>query len=246
MFMLSLLSLIYLIEGIAALPAGLIVSPISNNKRAGTCPHDLPSPPDGSYDFPHLIVPISKANPDTCYPNSYNGIITPNDMACIFNYDIGGAGQNCELGFFFPTQDQLTTSSFTFDGPGTFTFAIGESGSPAVEGVTKWNNQPPSAGFPGFPKTITMQPGNYYNLGAGPCRSGSYGLTISSPDTTFNWFQDYNPCAIGPYGLYTGRPRNERMDGEVLTELVSWLNVEKSSGIGTLLVLLENDRYVRV
>lgn len=165
------------------------------------CPKDLPGA--GEFEFPHLVIPISKSNPDTTYPNTYFPNITPNDVATIFNFDVQGNGQICELGFYFPRQDQLDTSSFTLSGPGTFTFSISVLGTGAQDGVTTWNNQPPAVQN-GFPKTLTMQPGNYYILSLGPCSAGLVALTMSSVDTCFTWFQDYNPCAIGPFITYNG------------------------------------------
>jgi hypothetical protein len=203
--MFFLLSLAYWSAIAAALPAESINDLQSvHDKRAGTCTRSIPSPPDGSYEYPHLIIPVSKSSPETCYPNDYYAFMTPNDKATIFNFDVIETDQSCELGFFFPTQDQLETSSFSFDGPGTFTFDISDTGSYAVDGTTRWNAQPQSAVLTGFPKTINMQPGNYYPILIGPCKVGTWSLTMSSPDTSFSWFQDYNPCAIGPFSMYTG------------------------------------------
>ena len=164
------------------------------------CPRDLPAA--GSFEYPHLVLPISKSNAASTYPNTYFPNITPNDIATVFNFDILGNGQNCELGFYFPRPDQLTTSSFTFSGPGTFVFSVSMPGTGGAEGATAWNHQPPAANNNGFPKTLNMQPGNYYRLSVGACAPGLASLTISSPDTCFTWFQDFNPCAIGPFITY--------------------------------------------
>lgn len=196
-----LLALPCLIAGIAALPA----KPVDCDKRAPTCPKLLASPPDGSYEYPHLILPISRANPDTCYPNSYFAQVTPNDIATVFNFDFepSAKGKTCELVFLFPTQGSMETSSFTFEGPGNFVFDLSALNKPATENVTKWNHQPQSGGTGDFPHPVNMQPGNSYSLQSGPCEVGTFSLTMSSADTAFKWFQDYNPCAIGPYVLYS-------------------------------------------
>ena len=184
-----------------AIPAPQLVKAKLLDKRL-TCPKDLPAA--GSFEFPHLIIPISKSNPASTYPNTYFPNITPGDVSTVFNFDIHGSGQNCELGFYFPRQDQLTSSSFTFSGPGTFTFSISVPGPGAQEGTTSWSNQPSASNSNGFPKTIILQPGNYHSLIMGACVPGLASLTISSVDTCFTWFQDFNPCAIGPFITYSG------------------------------------------
>lgn len=123
-----------------------------------------------------------------------------NDAAIIFRFDLRGSPRSCELGFFFPQQDQLTTSSFTFSGPGTFAFAVGsEEDTGAQEGVTTWHDRPPSVESKAWPKTVSMQPGRYYSFNVGKCTPGLASVTMTSMDTCFSWFQDFNPCAIGPY-----------------------------------------------
>src|SRR5271155_2029698 len=109
-----LIPLSALLAAAAAAPFELLRSrPLTERDLdAGTgCPRDLPV---GNFEFPHLIVPISRANPDKAFGISYDGIITPGDMASIFQFDIPAyrAGQNCTLEFLFPSQSQLTTSSY--------------------------------------------------------------------------------------------------------------------------------------
>ncbi|KAG5987299.1 hypothetical protein E4U52_007715 [Claviceps spartinae] len=41
---------------------------------------DCPANLDGVYEFPHLIIPVNKSNPDTAYGNSYFGEVTPSDI----------------------------------------------------------------------------------------------------------------------------------------------------------------------
>jgi hypothetical protein len=207
-----------LVSLVAAIPA-----PAGLTNRQPGCPKDLPALP--GFEFPHLIVPISKAHPDAANPNTYFPVISPDDLATVFNFDILNGDQTCELGFYFPYQDQLETSSFTFNGPyagpATFVVQINQLGIGATDGFTTWNNQPGPAFYEGFPKTLTMAPGNYYSLWTGACPAGLWSITISSPDSNFCWFQDYNPCrklwpfpqavkvidnveAIGPYVTYNG------------------------------------------
>jgi hypothetical protein len=178
-----------------------IPEPLTNNIiDKDTCPKALPPLP--GFEFPHLIVPISKAHPDLANPNSFSPSITPSDLATVFNFDILHGDQSCELGFYFPRQDQLETSSFTFSGPGTFTVEINKRGEGAQVGVTTWNKQP-GAGM-GPPTEIIMAPGNYYSLFKGACPEGLWSITISSLDTIFYWFQDFDLCPIGPFVVYNG------------------------------------------
>lgn len=143
-------------------------------QRQSGCPKDLPPAP--GFEFPHLILPVSKAHPDVPGTNSYFPNITPNDLATVFNFDVLHGDRHCELGFYFPRQDQLETSSFTFNGPyagpATFTFQINGAGTGAQDGITTWNNQPAPAIHESFPKTLDLNPGNYYSLWTGACPSG--------------------------------------------------------------------------
>jgi len=170
--------------------------------RRDACPRDLPPLP--GFEFPHLIVPISKAQPDVANPNSFSPSITANDIATVFNFDIVRDNQDCELGFYFPRLEQLNMSSFSFSGTGTFTTSINQPGTGAQDGVTTWNNQPAAGPYAEFPKTITMSPGNYYSLWIGACPVGLWSITVTSPDTLFQWFQSYASCPIGPYVTYSG------------------------------------------
>lgn len=188
-----------LIHACTAVPTALGTSHLKRD----SCPKDLPAQPD--FEFPHLIVPISKLHPEVANPNTYFPRITPSDLGTVFNFVIlHGGDQACELGFYFPRQDQLQTSSYTFAGPGNFTVRINQPGSGAEDGVTTWSNQPAPGPYDGFPKTMKMEPGNYYSLFEGACLAGLWSITISSPDSSFSWFQDYNPCPIGPYVTYEG------------------------------------------
>lgn len=170
--------------------------------KRDACPKDLPALP--GFEFPHLIVPISKAHPDLANPNTFFPAITPNDLGTVFNFDILHDDQICELGFYSPKQDQLTTSSFTYSGLGTFEVVINKPGEGAQSGFTTWNQQPAPGPYAGFPKAIHMSPGNYYSLFVGKCAVGLWSVTISSIDSTFGWFQDYGPCPIGPFVTYNG------------------------------------------
>ncbi|KAI9734627.1 MAG: hypothetical protein M1834_002228 [Cirrosporium novae-zelandiae] len=169
------------------------------------CPAEL----QANYLFPHLIVPISASNPDTAYGTVYSPEFTPNDFCTIFNFDIpaDAEGKNCSLEFFFPTQSQLQTSSYTFSGPGTFVFNSYEQGTGATVDTT-YNTQPAAGEHGSFPP-LTMTPGNAYVLDTAPCQllNGQSTLVSGSTctnDTTFTYFQDSGECPIGLYVGITG------------------------------------------
>lgn len=186
-------------EGIAPVAAtnnGDITTP-------GPCPGSLPDFPD--FEFPHLIIPVSSSDPDTPYPNTLTPCVTAGDISVIFNFDIPGfrRGQMCNIKFFFPAQNQLTTSSFVLRGFGTYTFSLSALGAGAVDGSTTWNSQPLQDNPHGFPRAISMQPGHAYDIGNTICVPGRISITMSSTDSSLMWFQDWNPCPIGLFIVYS-------------------------------------------
>jgi Ubiquitin 3 binding protein But2 C-terminal domain len=151
-----------------------------------TCPADL----SGTYEFPHLIVPISSSNPDRAYGTSYNGQVSRSDTRTIFNFDIPAvdAGKTCSLVFLFPRQDQLQTSAFTISGDGNVGFA---SLAGVVHQGTTYNSVPPVAQDYGI---FSLSPGRSYSVATFDCPAGttqSYSMTAAGTD--FHYFQDYNP-----------------------------------------------------
>ncbi|KAI1611992.1 ubiquitin 3 binding protein But2 C-terminal domain-containing protein [Exophiala viscosa] len=168
-----------------------------------TCPGNLPELPD--FEFPHLIIPISASNPKTAYPDTLVPNITAGDVSNIFNFDVPAerSGQTCTLEFLFPTLDQLSSSYFKLDGFGKFSFSLSAMGNGAVEGNTTYDNQPMGGDPHGFPCSKSMQPGNAYSLGSTLCVPGRISVTMSSTDSSLEWFQDYNPCPIGLYMTYS-------------------------------------------
>lgn len=157
-----------------------------------SCPTDL----SGSYQFPHLIIPIDSSNPNTAAGTSYNGEVS-STISSIFNFDIPSdySGKTCSLVFLFPTQDQLQTSSFTFSGNGGIDFSL-------LSGVatqsTDYANAPGVATDYGV---TTVAPGNSYSIATFACPANtavSFELKASG-DTCLDYFQDYNPSPIGLY-----------------------------------------------
>jgi len=162
------------------------------HSHKSSCPTDL----SGSYQFPHLIVPVNSSSPNTAYGTQYFGTITP-DVSSIFNFDIPSnyAGLQCSLIFLFPEQSQLQTSSYTFSGSGEISV---ELLSQVATQSTTYNSVPPIKSDLG---NITVAPGNSYNIDTFPCPANSaisFEL-ISESGTSLTYFQDYNPAPIGLY-----------------------------------------------
>ncbi|KAI2471569.1 ubiquitin 3 binding protein But2 C-terminal domain-containing protein [Annulohypoxylon bovei var. microspora] len=203
-----ILSLVLSLGTVSAAPFELISKrPLGDhqwtrNNRDG-CPAYLE---EGQFEFPHYITQVSVEEPDRSFGPQYNARITPNDISSIFSIDVpkDRADANCTLEFLFPRQDQLETSSYKYEGPGTFFFTGYLAGScPGPH--TTFHNQPTAGVFPPFPP-IHMEPGFAYTIDVGPCTFSAgtcvSGMT-SSNDTTFEFFQDKGNCPIGIYNSYS-------------------------------------------
>ncbi|KAK4934741.1 hypothetical protein LTR10_024068 [Elasticomyces elasticus] len=194
-----------LVGMVAAYPGEVLRKRALSERDA--CPRTLTS---GQFEFPHYITQISKSEPDKSFGPQYNGVFTPNDIASIFSFDVPAsrADANCTLEFIFPAQSQLQTSSFEYEGGGSFFFTGYNPGSCPGEQTT-WNNQPAPGPFPPFP-AVHMEPGNAYTIDVGPCFVGAgtcvAGMTYTN-DTNFWFFQDQGDltgpdCPIGIYTAY--------------------------------------------
>jgi len=160
---------------------------------ASSCPASL----SGAFEYPHLIVPVNKNEPDTASGTSYNGTISPS-VSSIFNFDIpsSASGKTCTLVFLLPTQGDLTTSAFGLSGSGGFDVA--ELSSPATESTT-YKTVSSVAKDLGGPSDV--KPGNEYVIASGSCPAGSrVGYEVSSTGgLDLSYFQDVNPSPIGFY-----------------------------------------------
>ena len=160
---------------------------------ASSCPASL----SGTYEYPHLIVPVNKDEPEAAGGTSYNGTIS-SSISSIFNFDIpsSDSGKTCTLVFLLPTQSELTTSAFSLSGSGGFDVA--ELSSPATES-TSYNSVPSVAKDLGGPSSVT--PGNEYVISSGSCAAGStvsYEISATG-GLDLSYFQDFNPSPIGFY-----------------------------------------------
>lgn len=160
---------------------------------ASSCPASL----SGTYEFPHLIVSVDKAQPNTAGGTSYNGTIS-STVSSIFNFDIpsSDSGKTCTLVFLLPTQSELTTSAFGLSGSGGFDVA--ELSGPATEKTT-YNTVPSVARDLGGPSSVTS--GNEYVIASGACPAGSsVGFEVSATGSlSLNYFQDSDRASIGFY-----------------------------------------------
>jgi hypothetical protein len=149
----------------------------------------------GSFEFPHLIVPIDSSSPNSAAGTQFNAEVS-STIATIFNFDIpaSDAGKTCSLVFHFPEQKNLQTSSFTFSGDGKVDFA--ELSSPATQSTT-FNNAPSVKTDFGV---TTIAPGNSYMISTFACPSGqAVAFEMKEAGTTdFTFFEDFNPSPYVP------------------------------------------------
>lgn len=179
---------------VSAAPSSSSMTPSSTSSAAqpsSTCPGDFTQ---AGYTGPGLIIPIDSSSPDTAYGTQYNAYIN-STTSTIFTFDIptNYTGKQCTLSFFFPTQAQLETSSFTQSGSGSVAFKQLSSG--ASESTT-YNTAPSVTKTLG---TESLAPGNAYSFSIGECSAGetlTYEM-VASGSYSLEYFQDYNPCPIG-------------------------------------------------
>lgn len=160
-------------------------------QSSSTCPGDLTQ---GGYTAPGLIIPIDSSSPDSAYGTQYDAYVN-STTSTIFTFDVPAnyTGKQCTLSFFFPTQSQLETSSFTESGNGSVAFKQLSSGTSES---TTYNTAPTVTKTLG---TESLAPGNAYSFSIGECSAGetlTYEM-VSSGSYSLEYFQDYNPCPIG-------------------------------------------------
>ncbi|KAJ5887803.1 hypothetical protein N7495_007844 [Penicillium taxi] len=150
----------------------------------------------GSYEFPHLIVPVDSNSPDKAYGTQYNGKVT-SSISSIFNFDIpqSDSGKTCSLVFLFPNKADLETSDYTFSGDGKIDVAKLSS---AASSSTTFSNAPSVTEDLG---DITISPGNSYIVSTFSCPAGeAVAFELKNAGTTsLEFFEDYNPSPLGLY-----------------------------------------------
>ncbi|KAI0103323.1 ubiquitin 3 binding protein But2 C-terminal domain-containing protein [Nemania sp. FL0031] len=163
-----------------------------------SCPGTLTP---GTYEFPHLIIPLDSAHPDIAPGTSYFGEVN-STISSAFNFDIppSASKKTCTAVFYFPTQTQLETSSYNITGSEA-AVQFARLSAPVGNG-TSYANVPAVAEPYG---NVTLAPGNAYTVAALPCPAGQ-GVAFEMRSagtggnaTALRYFQDYNPCPIGLY-----------------------------------------------
>ncbi|OJJ44523.1 hypothetical protein ASPZODRAFT_153460 [Penicilliopsis zonata CBS 506.65] len=174
----------------------------TTSSASASCPTDL----SGTWEFPHLIIPIDSAKPKDAAGTSYYGTVS-STVSSLFNFDIpsSDSGKTCSLIFLFPEQADLETSSYTFSGNGEINFGLLES--PATSS-TDYDNAPAIKTDYGV---FTVAPGNSYLIATFSCPAGeTVGYELKNAGTTdLNYFQDYNPspgCIVGFWILDSVEP----------------------------------------
>ena len=167
----------------------------STPAAASGCPTILAQ---NNYQFPHLIIPVSKDTPDTAYGSStYSPEISPS-TSDIFNFDIPPSykGKTCSIVFMLPQKSEMTTSSFNLTGSGGLTFA--KLKDPATEQTT-YNTV--GDVVKNYTSIEHLQPGNSYVVGVEACPAGDrIGIEVAATGSLdLEYFQDFNPKAIGLY-----------------------------------------------
>ncbi|EED16460.1 conserved hypothetical protein [Talaromyces stipitatus ATCC 10500] len=149
---------------------------------------------NGSFEFPHLIVPIDSSNPNKAVGTTFNGTVT-STISSIFNFDFlpNLANKQCSLVFLFPTQDQLETSAFSFSGNGAISFS--ELQAPAGSS-TSFSNAPQVKVDYGV---TNASPGHSYTIATFACPAGqTVGFELKNAGSTnLEFFEDFNPAPIG-------------------------------------------------
>ncbi|KAI9750513.1 MAG: hypothetical protein M1815_001735 [Lichina confinis] len=179
-----------------------LTSLIADGCRPACSPPSAPKPPpptklalprkscrpslNGPFEFPHLIVPIDSASPDSALGKSFNGRIS-STVSTTFNFDIppADAGKTCTLVFLFPNMPGGPIIS------GTGRINFGRLTSP-VDGATTYENTPAVQDDYG---TRAVALGRAYTIASFDCPAGQrIGMKLASPDDTrLEYFQNFNP-----------------------------------------------------
>merc|ERR1712070_1301233 len=149
---------------------------------------------EGSYETPHLIVPVNKDSPDESYGTSYFGQVN-STTSSIFNFDIpyDYEGKTCSVVFLFPKKEDLETANYDYSGSGSMSCDKLES---AATEQTTYNSVPKVSSHL---NDLELESGNSYVVSTGSCEAGqkvSYQLS-SEGGMALNFFEDWNPSPLG-------------------------------------------------
>merc|ERR1711939_875909 len=174
----------------ATQPSGTKSSNGGNGGNGKACATTLNK---GSYETPHLIVPVNKDSPDQSYGTSYFGEVN-STTSSIFNFDIPSSyeGKTCSVVFLFPKKEDLETANYDYSGSGSMSRDKLES---AATEQTTYNNVPKVSSHL---NDLELESGNSYVVSTGSCEAGqkvSYQLS-SEGGMALNFFEDWNPSPL--------------------------------------------------
>ncbi|PGH28013.1 hypothetical protein AJ80_00268 [Polytolypa hystricis UAMH7299] len=142
----------------------------------------------GSFEFPHLIIPINSATPSVAPGTSYNGQVS-STVSSLFNFDIpyGDNNRTCNLIFIFPSEEQRPSSWYTYSGEGEVSFSLLKE--PASMTTTFANAPDVDVEF----GQAKLAPGHVYLVHKFECPGGQrLGVRMAGVgDVELNYFQDY-------------------------------------------------------
>merc|ERR1712113_954907 len=149
---------------------------------------------EGSYETPHLIVPVNKDSPDESYGTSYFGQVN-STTSSIFNFDIPYSyeGKTCSVVFLFPKKEDLETANYDYSGSGSMSCDKLES---AATEQTTYNSVPKVSSHL---NDLELESGNSYVVSTGSCEAGQkVSCQLSSEGgMALNFYEDWNPSPLG-------------------------------------------------
>jgi len=154
-----------------------------------------PTELSGTYEYPHLIIPIDKTRSEAALGASYEGVVSPT-ISSLFNFDIPASytGKTCNLVFLLPNSSQQWRPTTLVKSPGGIT--IQQLSTPASASSTFLNT--PAGKIIGSVGHIEV--GHGYTITSGPCGPAkTVGYRIDSVNgLDMHLFQSISP----PLGLF--------------------------------------------
>jgi glucan endo-1,3-beta-D-glucosidase len=164
---------------------------------------DLPTPTSvptglrGSFEAPHLIVPIDKADPSKVVGNGYSVLLSPT-VSTVFVYDVRPEFQDkvCNLVFFMPPAapfDDLSPAKIRSPGGIIVSRLNGRVASPDVSANNVGSSTPVGT-------VSSIRPDNQYAMSSMPCEGGQ--RVAYQIDSTGGLAMDFFQMTSPPLGLF--------------------------------------------
>jgi glucan endo-1,3-beta-D-glucosidase len=160
-------------------------------------PTNIPADLRGSFEAPHLVVPIDKANPTTIVGNGYTAQLSPT-LSTVFVFDVGPEhqGKLCNLVFYMPSALPFADlAPVKIRSPGgisvsrlSSSVATPEISANSVGGAT------PVGAVP------SIQFANQYAVTSMPCEAGQ--RVAYKVDSTGGLVMDFFQMTSPPLGLF--------------------------------------------